>query len=283
MAMVSEYSDVEYVFEPHSSTMPDVREYVKALWAAPAVHARARPCRLAHRSDTHRAGQHLERAQPACSRPASGSSSTRCCAGHSAQAAFLPILVPNFFLFGLSMSALSEGGQSIRRGKGLMLNSTFPRALLPVAAVYKSLRSFVPAAGVLVVIFPLMGGTFGPGLFVLPLLFTLQIVMNVGIALLVSTYVVFVPDGNNVVQYVSRDPLLRDAGHLSGQPAAGGGQGRGPVATAVPVLRQLPGDPRWRSPEPGAGGAERALGRCACSSLGARVFLRHERQFALHL
>ena len=85
--------------------------------------------------------------------------------------AFLPILIANFFFFGLSMTALGEGGSSIKRGKGLMLNSTFPRALLPMTTVYKSLRSFVPAACVLVVLFPLVGGTLGPGLFVLPLLF----------------------------------------------------------------------------------------------------------------
>ena len=56
-----------------------------------------------------------------------------------------------------------------------MLNSTFPRALLPMTSVYKSLRKFVPAACVLAVLFPLVGGKLGPGLFVLPLLFSIQI------------------------------------------------------------------------------------------------------------
>ena len=45
----------------------------------------------------------------------------------------------------------------------------------------------------------------------LPLLFALQIVMNVGIALLVSTFIVLVPDGNNVMTYVTPRPLLRHA------------------------------------------------------------------------
>ena len=53
-------------------------------------------------------------------------------------------------------------------------------------------------------LFPLVGGTLGPGLFVLPLLFAIQVVMNVGIALAASTYVVLVPDGDNVVQWITR-------------------------------------------------------------------------------
>ena len=32
MTAAREYSDVEYVFEPHSATMPNLREYVAGLW-----------------------------------------------------------------------------------------------------------------------------------------------------------------------------------------------------------------------------------------------------------
>ena len=32
MTTPGRYSDVEYVFEPHSSTIPDLREYAAALW-----------------------------------------------------------------------------------------------------------------------------------------------------------------------------------------------------------------------------------------------------------
>ena len=73
------------------------------------------------------------------------------------------MLIAGFFLFSLSMAALGEGGQSIKRAKGLMLNSTFPRALLPVTSVYKSLRKFVPSACVFAVLFPLVGGKVGSG------------------------------------------------------------------------------------------------------------------------
>jgi ABC-type polysaccharide/polyol phosphate export permease len=283
LAPASEYSDVEYVFEPHSSTMPNIREYVKALWARRQfMEALARADLRATRARTM-LGNLWSVLNPlfqagiyyflfSVLRSGSGSS----------QAVFLPILVANFFFFGLSMAALSEGGSSIRRGKGLMLSSTFPRALLPVTSVYKSLRSFVPAACVLVVIFPLMGGRAGPGLLVLPLLFALQVVMNVGIALLVSTYVVLVPDGNNVVQWVNRllffaTPVIYPVALL---PAA-----------AKAVLLWQPLFPLFASYQAILGGFTPNPGLVMLSALwagallviGARVFLKHERQFALHL
>jgi teichoic acid transport system permease protein len=280
VAIVSEYSNVEYVFEPHSSTMPDIREYVKALWA------RRQFMRELVRADLRTArartvlGSLWTVLNPLFQAGIWFFLYTVLRRGSARE--FLPILVANFFLFGLSMSALSEGAQSIRRGKGLMLNSTFPRALLPVATVYKSLRSFVPEACVLVVIFPLMGGNLGPGLFVLPLLFTLQIVMNVGIALLVSTYVVLVPDGNNVMQYVSRvlffaTPVIYPVELL---PAA-----------AKAVVQWQPLFPFFASYQAILGGGVPSPGLVVLSAfwagallvVGARVFLRREREFALHL
>jgi|Tabmets5t2r1_1033131.scaffolds.fasta_scaffold07348_2 ABC-type polysaccharide/polyol phosphate export permease len=280
MTAVSEYSDVEYVFEPHSSTMPDIREYLKALWARRQFMEELAHADLRSERSRKILGNLWSVLNPlfqagiyyflyAVLRPG---------AGHE----FLPILVANFFLFGLSMAALTEGGQSIRRGKGLMLSSTFPRALLPVTSVYKSLRSFVPAACVLVVIFPLMGGTLGPGLLVLPLLFTLQVVMNIGFALLVSTYVVLIPDGNNVVQWVTRllffaTPIIYPVALL---PSA-----------AKAILQFQPLYPVFASYQAIFGGDTPSAGLIVMSALwaaallvvGGRVFLKHERELALYL
>jgi teichoic acid transport system permease protein len=281
MATVSEYSDVEYVFEPHSATVPDIREYLKGLWV------RRQFMQELARADlrTARSGKALGNLwtvlNPLFQAGIYYFLYTVLRSGAS-QHDFLPILIANFFFFGLSMSALTEGGSSIKRGKGLMLNSTFPRALLPLTSVYKSLRSFVPAACVLAVLFPLVGGRAGPGLFVLPLLFTLHVVMNVGIALLVSTYVVLVPDGNNVVQWVNRllffaTPVIYPVALLP------------PAAEAV--LQFQPLYPVFAAYQAILGGDIPSPGLVALSALwaggllvvGAGTFLRHEREFALHL
>jgi ABC-type polysaccharide/polyol phosphate export permease len=202
--------------------------------------------------------------------------------GTSDRIKFLPVMIAAFLLYGLTTTAIGEGGGSIRRAKSLVLNSTFPRALLPVTVVYKSLRRFVPAACVLAVLFPLLGGKLGSGLFVLPLLFALQTVMNVGIALLVSTFVVLVPDATNVMTYVTRvlffaTPVIYPAALLPG--------------TARLLVGWQPLFPLFASYQAIFSGTVPSLGlvlqtafwAIALLVIGGRVFLRHEREFTMHL
>lgn len=282
MTATSEYSDVEYVFEPHSASMPDMREYLTALWERRGFMVELAKADLRGPNSSTMLGRIWGVLDPLFQaviyfflyvvlRGASGD-----------QAAFLPVLIGDLFLFGLSMAALSEGGSSIRRSKQLMLNSTFPRAMLPVTSVYKALVKFVPSACVFAVLFILFGGNLGVGLFVLPLLFGIQLVMNVGIALLVSTFVVMVRDGSNVVNYVNRIlffatpviypvSLLPDSARLlvAWQPL---------FALFASYQAIFSGD------VPSAGLViQAALWAIALLVIGGRVFVRHEREFALHL
>ena len=202
MTTVGEYSDVEYVFEAHTKSMPKLRPYLESLWERRLFMAELAQADLRTARSRTALGNLWSVINPLFQAGIYFFLYSVLRSG--ANTGFLPVLIAGFFLFGLSNSALSEGGNSIRRAKGLMLNSTFPRVLLPVTSVYKSLREFVPAAVVLAVLFPVLGGQFGPGFLVLPLLFGLQVIMNVGIAMLVSAYVVLVPDGGNVMSYVNR-------------------------------------------------------------------------------
>jgi teichoic acid transport system permease protein len=272
---------VEYVFEANLSTTPKMGAYLRALWGRRHfMDALVRADLRAEGANTT-LGNLWSVVNPLFQAGIyyflfavlrSGSERTQ----------FLPVLIADFFLFNLSMSALTEGGASIRRSRGLMLNSTFPRALLPVSRVYKSLRAFAPAACLLVVIFPLLGGTVGPGLLVLPLLFCLQVLMNIGIALLVSTFVVLVPDAGNAMTYVNRilffaTPVVYPARLL---PAAATAALRWQPLFAIFVCYQaiLEGG----TPSPGLV-ALSALWAGSLLVVGARVFVRREREFGLHL
>ena len=280
MSTVTQYSDVEYVFEPHSSTLPNIRVYLKALWdRRQFMEALADAEMRTERSRTV-LGNLWGILNPLFNAAIYYFLYTVLRPGTNH--AFLPVLITNFFLFGLTMSALLEGGSSIKRGKSLMLNSTFPRALLPLTSVYKNLRAFVPAIGVLLVVFPLAGGTVGPGLFVLPLMFTIQVVMNVGIALGVSAYEVVVPDGRNVVQYANRillfaTPVIYPVTLLPDPARA--------------VLQFQPLYPVFASYQAILGGGMPSPGLVVLSVVwagvilvvGGRFFLRREREFALHL
>ena len=65
MTEPGEYSDVEYVFEPHSAALPDLREYLAALWERRQFMVELARADLRSTSLEHRARQHLERARPA--------------------------------------------------------------------------------------------------------------------------------------------------------------------------------------------------------------------------
>ena len=283
MTEPGEYSDVEYVFEPHSRTLPDLRQYVAALWERRQFMVELARADLRTSRSSTVLGSIWSVLDPLFQagiyfflytviRGGAGSS----------QAKFLPILIGGFFLFGLSMSALNEGGRSIQRSKGLMLNSTFPRALLPVTSVYQSLRKFVPCIAVFALMFPLTGGKFGPGVFVLPLLFALQIVMNIGIALLVSTFVVLFPDGNNFMSYVSRvlffaTPVVYPVALLP--------SGARLLISWQPLFALFASYQAIFSGKVPSVGLifQTALWAFGLLFIGVQLFLRHEREFALHL
>jgi teichoic acid transport system permease protein len=282
MTEPGEYSDVEYVFEPHSAAMPDLREYVGALWDRRQFMIELARADLRTLRTSTALGNIWAVLDPLFQAGIYYFLYVVLRRGSTNQTKFLPVLIGGFFLFSLSMAALGEGGTSIKRARGLMLNSTFPRALLPVTAVYKSLRNFVPAACVFVVLFPLVGGKPGAGLFLLPLLFALQIVMNVGIALLVSTFIVLIPDANNVMMYVTRvlffaTPVVYPIALLPSsaklligwQPLfALFASYQAIFSGNVPSLSLL---------------VQTAFWSITLLVIGTQVFLRHEREFAIHL
>lgn len=282
MTAAGQYSDIEYVFEPHSNVLPDLREYLAALWDRRVfMVALAKSDLRSLRSNTS-LGNLWGVLDPLFQAGIYYFLYTVLRSGSGSRVEFLPVLIADIFLFGLTTAALQEGGGSIKRGKGLVLNSTFPRALLPVTSVYKALRKFVPMAFVLAVLFPVVGGELGMGVFVLPLLFGLQVVMNVGIALLVSTFVTLVPDGSNFVGYLTRvlffaTPIIY------------------PVALLPDSARMLvawqPLFPLFASYQAVFSGevpspalvAQTAVWAAALLVIGGRVFLRHEREFTMHL
>jgi len=276
------YSDVEYTFEPHTATMPDVRDYLDALYDRRQFMVALAAADLRSLRSRTALGGVWGVLDPLFQTTIYYFLYVVLRGGSGSQAEFLPVLIAGVFLFGLSTAALGEAGASIKRSKGLMLSSTFPRALLPVTSVFKSLRQFALSAAVLAVLFPLVGGELGAGLFVLPLLFALHMMMNVGIALLVATFVVLVPDGTNVMAYVTRIlffatpviypvELLPDFARLL--------VGWQPLFALFASYQAV-----FSGSVPSAGLVLQALAwSVALLVIGGRAFLRHERQFALHL
>ncbi|MEO6317453.1 MAG: ABC transporter permease [Acidimicrobiales bacterium] len=195
---------------------------------------------------------------------------------------FITAIIGSVFLFNYTRISISEGGRSILRHRGLVLNAIFPRALLPMAEVYKGFRSTLPAFAIYLVIHLAMRAPVTQAVFLIPLLLVIQTVMNLGLALLLSTATAYFNDVANLLTYILR--LLTVATPVMY-----------PVSLLTPALRGVlawnPLFALFAAYQAIITGEAPAFGLILQSMVWATVtlvvgvwlFLRHERSFGIHI
>ncbi len=277
------YSDTQYVWEPHGAQMPAVRPYLRDAWARRHfVVAFAKADLRGPRSRT-RLGEVWAVADPLFQAGVYWFLITmiRSTPGEDGSKRLI-ILISGIFLFTFSTTVVGGGGRSIIRNKGLMLNSTFPRILLPATETYKGLLDLGPYLLVYAVIHLLLGGPVGPGIFFLPLLLVLQVMISLGLALLFATLTVFISDMSNILDYIMRvlfftTPILYPVAML------------GPLAATVLQLNPFFAlfacyQAVVTGSVPGASYLFQAVvWACGLLYVGFRTFVTREREFALRL
>jgi teichoic acid transport system permease protein len=108
------------------------------------------------------------------------------------------------FFFTFTSNCLTAGARSVMVGKGLVLNASFPRALLPLVAIIKASVDFVPTFVVYLAFHAWLGQPFTVALLVVPILFALQTVFGLGLALLFAPLMVFYRDTGGFLPYLTR-------------------------------------------------------------------------------
>lgn len=277
-------SDIEYVFEPHSVKLPPVRHYFQDLWGRRRFMMELAKSDLRGTRSNAALGQFWAVLDPIFQAAIYWFLITviRGGAGGRGSAEQLTVLIASVFLFNYTRIALNDGGRSIINGKGLLLNSTFPRALLPIAQVYKGMLEMVPSGAIYLVIHLALQRPIGQGIVLLPFLFAIQTAMNLGMALIVATLTVYIRDVANLLTYITRvlifvTPVIY------------------PVSMLTPNLRRFlqwnPLFPLFAAYQeivagrmPGAGMIiQSALWATFFLVVGTRFFMSHERAFALRL
>ena len=214
------YSGVEHVFEPHSRLMPPLRQYLTEVWDRRAFAVALAKADLRGGRSRTVMGELWSLLDPIFQaalyyllimmiRGGSGDEGSH----------RLIMLVSGIFLFGLTSKIIAKSARSISTNKGLIMNSTFPRLLLPLAEVHKAILDFIPVTLVYVAFHVAMGGEVGVGFLMLPLLFVIQLVLAFGIGLVFATLIVFVRDMSNLLDYIMRlfffgSPILWEAASL---------------------------------------------------------------------
>jgi teichoic acid transport system permease protein len=276
--------DVEYVFEPHSVKLPPLRPYLQELWDRRRfVKTRARTEIQGKRSSMV-AGQFWGVLDPLFQAAIYFLliQILRGGAGGRGSAYQMTLLISGIFLFTFTRTSLNDGARSVIGGRGLLLNSAFPRALLPISSVYRGLLELIPAGIVYLAIHIAVGQPIGSGVAFLPMLLVLHTALNLGLALLFAALTVYMRDVTQLLGYLLRvlffiTPILYPISML-------------PSAIRT-VMSFNPLFPVFAAYQEVVGGGVPTVGQLAGSLfwavlflvLGGWLFVTHERAFALHV
>lgn len=278
------HSEVVQVFEPNSYNLPSLPEYVADVWARRRflVELAEREVR-GLRSSTF-LGELWTLADPLFQATIYWFLfvAIRGSTGGGRSTEYITTIIGSVFLFNFTRIAISDGGRSILRHKGLILNAVFPRALLPISEVYKGFLATLPALAVYGVVHLAVRAPITQAVFVLPLLLVIQATLNLGLAFLFSTATAYFKDVSTLLNYVVR--LLTFATPVVY-----------PVSTLTPGIRQMlswnPLFALFSAFQSVITGEVPSLGLIVQAAFwailflvsGVWVFLRHERSFALHV
>jgi ABC-type polysaccharide/polyol phosphate export permease len=108
------------------------------------------------------------------------------------------------FAYYFVQQSLNQGVRSVVSGGRLILNTAFPRALLPISSVITAFLRFVPTFLIYIPVHFLSGLSVGPQtLWLIPILAILA-VFAMGVTMLVAAGQVYVRDLKNFLPYATR-------------------------------------------------------------------------------
>ena len=129
-------------------------------------------------------------------------------------------LTASLFLFYLVANSLTGGVKSITAGQRLILNTAFPRIMLPISAVVIAIFKFIPTLIVFLVIKAVMGSPFSiEMLWAIPVLL-ITVFLALGLAITISCINVYFRDIASFLPYLTRtllylSPILYEASALN--------------------------------------------------------------------
>jgi teichoic acid transport system permease protein len=198
-----EFSGQRHVYEPHAAGLPPLRSYVRELWRRREFALELSRTRLRAQHFNTVFGQLWLVLNPLL------------LAGvyfvlvdiiraNSRGLDFFAHLMAGLFAYYYVSNSLREGVRSVVKGGRLILNTAFPRALLPLSSVITSFMRFVPTVIVYAPVHVLAGLPVGPELLWIVPLVALFSVLAAGLTMLVAAGQVYFRDLANFLPYALR-------------------------------------------------------------------------------
>ncbi len=200
----------------------------------------------------------------------------------SQRAAIIAHLVWAVFFFTYVSNAMQTGARSLLSGRNLIMNASFPRAVLPLVSIVKAVFDFLPTMLVYFAFHAVLGQPFGLSLLTLPVVIVILTLMNIGLAMLFAPLMVFFRDTSGFLPYINRiwlyiTPALFFISEIP--PKLLAYLRWNPLFPAFAALEQI-----FNAKFPSSGYLLAALAwAVGFFVLGAIVFLARERDFAVRL
>ena len=206
------------VYEPFRAGLPPMRDYLRSLWSRRTFIAEFSRSELREQNYGSVFGQLWLILNPLFLSAVYflliyviGGSSDSTRFGH---------LTASLFLFYLIANSLTGGVKAITSGQRLILNTSFPRIMLPISATVIALFKFIPTVLVFIVIHAIIGLPYSwQMLWAIPI-FVIALLMALGMAILISCINVYFRDISSILPYFTRSllylsPVLYEAANIS--------------------------------------------------------------------
>jgi teichoic acid transport system permease protein len=198
-----EFNPETHVYEPHRVGLPPLRPYVRALWRRRqfAYQLARTSLRAQHYNTVF--GQLWLVLNPLL---------LTCVyfllvdilRGGTRGAEFFAHLMAGLFAFHFLSQSLTASARSVTRGGRLVLNTAFPRTLLPLSSVISGVMRFLPTMAVYAVMHLASGLPIGPHLLWAIPVFGVLAVFTMGVCTLVAAAQVYFRDVSNFLPYFNR-------------------------------------------------------------------------------
>lgn len=276
------YSDVVQVFEPSSLELPPLDEYVNDLLGRREFISELAGAEVRGLRSNTVVGELWSLVDPVFQATIYLFLFLVIRGGAGRTPEYITAIIGSVFLFNYTRISINDGGRAVMRNKGLVLNAIFPRAVLPIAEVYKGLLSTLPALALYAVIHVVVGAPITAAVLLLPFLMLIQTALNLGMAFLLSTATAFFKDVANLMSYLLRVLMFATPVIY-------------PVSMLTPGLQQIlsvnPYFALFSAYQAVITGEMPTISLIAQSVFwavllfvaGVRLFLRHERSFGLHV
>lgn len=117
---------------------------------------------------------------------------------------YLSHLMSGLFAYYLFMQSSSHSSNSVVKGGKLIMNTAFPKVLLPISAVFVGIMRFIPTIAIYLIIHAIAGQPFSPAMLWGVIPFAELVLFTIGFAMLVSSLNVYFRDLKAFLPYMLR-------------------------------------------------------------------------------